>query len=134
MIKIDSSFHLSADMKKRLLKSIQAGSLKLSHFPEFRKKQDRTTINDFSCLSIEEMELLECAELKLDSHEIDFYPVVELCSEMKKRLLKVTLSGKINLSDFPEFECSHNKPPKVDISFLTREEKAVFLKLARQND
>lgn len=49
---------LTVDMKKRLLKSIQAGKLNMSHFPEFDEIGNTSQEIDISDFTDEEKEVL----------------------------------------------------------------------------
>jgi len=57
-VKINRSFPLTNDMKRRLLKAIQVGTLNLAHFPEFETQLNSGEEIDISDLTDEEKEVL----------------------------------------------------------------------------
>ncbi len=58
---------------------------------------------------------------------------IVLTIALKKRLLKSLQSGQLILEHYPEF-FSEPSIADIDISFLTEEEKAVLLKIARNSN
>lgn len=66
------------------------------------------------------------------ANKVKLFRTVPLTIDIKKRLLKSMQAGKLNMSNFPEFDEVGNNSQEIDISDFTDEEKKVLLKIARR--
>jgi hypothetical protein len=66
------------------------------------------------------------------ANKVKLFRTIPLTIDIKKRLLKSMQAGKLNMSNFPEFDEVGINSQEIDISDFTDEEKKVLLKIARR--